>query len=218
MASLSIPMASGNVQTDGDKAVLNAFDMRTDAGLYGAAFRIVLLAQLPIQTMNTALFQRFLSHDENARGQHVSRTIRFTVVSTVLSTIIGAVMYVAAPLVEVLLDEFDGSVPMIRALLLFLPLVAVSHAPLNGLLGLGAARLRAWILVGSAALSMTLYITLIPSLAWKGALIGTVVAEAALLAAGWTALIVLQRRFDADLDAQAALPTPAPAVAATRGS
>ncbi len=200
VSALSIPMASGNLQNDGDKLVLNAYGLQEQAGWYGAAFRIVLLAQLPIQTMNTALFHRFLSHDEGARGQHLRRAKNFTIISTGLSVMIGAVLFFAAPVLPIFFSEFDESVQMIRALVVFLPLVAVSHAPLNGLLGLGADRLRAVILFSTAVLSLILYVSLIPQWGWKGALTGTVISELVLLAAGWASLITLQRRFDASLN------------------
>lgn len=213
VASLSLPMASGNLQTDGDKAVLNYFGMAYDAGIYGVAFRVVMLAQLPIQTMNTALFQRFLTHTEGVRRQHLNRTIRFTAVSATLSVMIAVVMYFAAPIITLLLSEYDESVEIVRWLLLYLPIVAISHAPLNGLLGLGATRLRAVILLGSAAVAMALYIALIPPYAWRGALIGTIIAELTLLTVGWIALIICQgqadRRTDAAAAAKAATLTPA---------
>lgn len=60
---------------------------------------------------------------------------------------------------------------------------------------------RAAISLASGALSLGLYIALIPRLSWKGAVIGTIVGEVFLAAVGWTALIRAQRRFDSGVDA-----------------
>ncbi len=43
---------------------------------------------------------------------------------------------------------------------------------------------------------MGLYFTLIPLWGWKGAVAGTVIAEAALVVAAWVALVKAQRKSD----------------------
>lgn len=202
---LSFPLASSNLQKDGDKAVLNAFGFLSDAGIYGAAFRIVFMAQLPIQALNNALFHRFLSNDEADKGQHVRRSYRFSIVSLGLSLGIGAVIWLIAPLLTIALgEEFAPSVSIIRWLLVFLPLTALSRAPLNGLLGLDATGVRAFIVLSSAALAMALYIALIPSRSWEGAVIGTIVSECYLGLAGWYALVRTERIADAAVSQEAA--------------
>ncbi len=191
---LSFPMASSNLQKDGDKAVLNYFGYSADAGIYGAAFRIVWMAQMPIQTLNNALFHRFLSHDDRVKGLHVQRATRFTVVSLAVSVAVGAALWVVAPLLPLVMgDKFDESVEIVRLLVWFLPLTAVSRAPLNGLLGLKANTERAAILIGSAAFALVLYVSLIPDRSWEGAIIGTLLAEAMLGLSGWWVLLRKQR-------------------------
>lgn len=194
---LSFPMASSNLQKDGDKAVLNFYGFTADAGIYGAAFRIVWMAQMPIQTLNNALFHRFLAHDDRVQGLHVQRAKRFTVASLVVSVSVGASLWLIAPLIPLVMgDKFDESVDIVRLLVWFLPLSAVSRAPLNGLLGLKANTERALILVGSAVFAVALYLALIPTHSWRGAIVGTLLAEAMLGASGWIVLLRRQRAAD----------------------
>jgi O-antigen/teichoic acid export membrane protein len=68
--------------------------------------------------------------------------------------------------------------------------------PLNGLMGIGRTAIRTALLLGSAALSLTLYITLIPSLEWRGAALGTLIGEAALAVAAWWLIVRYQRQQD----------------------
>ncbi len=194
---LSLPLTASNLQINGDKAILNYFDFARDAGYYGAAYRVVQLSQLPIKTMNQALFQRFLPNEEGRMGQHLSRAVRFTKFSFTLSVGIAGVIFLVAPLLTVFLGEkFEPSVTIVRWLVPVIPLLSISRAPLNGLLGLGKTTLRAGVIVSSAFLSMVLYFSLIPIYSWRGAAVGTVVSELFLTAAGWFFLVRYQREAD----------------------
>lgn len=201
---LSLPLTAANLQTAGDKAVLNSYGLEVDAGLYGAAFRIISFAHFPMRTMNQALFQRFLPDVKGDAGQHVRRAKRFTAVSFAMGVVIGTAVFICAPWLEFLVGEkFSESVTIVRWLVPVIPLMAISRAPLNGLLGLGRTGVRAAVILTSAALSMTLYIVLIPSLTWKGAAIGTFVGEAFITTVGWVLLLRYQRRADAEPDSDA---------------
>ncbi len=202
---LSLPLTASNLQINGDKAILNYFDLARDAGFYGAAYRVITLSQLPLRTLNQALFQRFLPNEEGRLGQHLNRAKRFTTVSFSLSLVISAVIFLAAPILRFLLGEkFEESVTIVRWLVPVVPLLSISRAPLNGLLGLGKTTIRAGVIVSSAFLSMVLYFSLIPIYSWRGAAVGTVISELFLTTAGWFFLVRYQREADADTMAERA--------------
>ncbi len=194
---LSLPLTASNLQINGDKAVMNFYGLASDAGLYGAAYRVILLSQLPIRTMNQALFQRFLPDNRNDKGQHLRRAKRFAMVSFPLSSAIAVAIFFVAPLLTFLIgDRISESVTMIRWLLPVVPLLSITRAPLNGLLGLGKTTLRAGVIISSAILSMVMYIALIPALSWRGAVIGTIASELYLAVVGWTLLYRSQAAAD----------------------
>ena len=64
----------------------------------------------------------------------------------------------------------------------------------NGLLGLNRNALRMWLLIAGAALSVLLYVLLIPAYSWRGALVGSLVSEVALAAGCWIGLYWCQKR------------------------
>lgn len=195
--ALGAPIFASDFQTNGDKVVLNSAGLRTEAGLYGAAFRVVSMAMLPLRAMDVAIFHRFLSSDDSAFGQHTRRARQYSVVSLVVILPIALALLVLAPqLTLVMGDEFEGSVEMTRWLTLWLPIRAVSGAPLNGMLGLGRLGLRFLVLLTGAVSAMAIYIGLIPNMGWEGAVIGTIVAEVILLVVGWVALMKAQQRHD----------------------
>lgn len=204
---LGAPIYVSDFQTNGDKLVLNGAGLQAEAGLYGAAFRVANMCMTPLRAMNIAVFHRFLSPDDDERGAHVRRSKKFTFWSMLVILPVAVVVFLAAPLlVYIVGDEFEESVTMLRWLMLWVPIRAVSLPPLSGLLGLNRLGMRLWILVGSASISMILYLSLIPDMGWEGAVIGTIVSEICLAVFGWTALIWAQRRRDQELDEESQAP------------
>ena len=201
--ALGAPIFGANFQANGDKLVLNAAGLERDAGLYGAAFRVVTLALTPLSAMDIAVFHRFLpAGDDTTRGLHVRRSTRYTAASMIVMVPTAIAVFFLAPLFELVVgSEFGESVEMIRWLLLWLPIKAASGPPLAGLLGLGRLGIRLGVVMGSALVSAGLYIWLIPDHGWVGAVIGTIAAEAVLAAAAWYALLWAQGQHDAGITA-----------------
>ena len=91
---------------------------------------------------------------------HTRRARLYSVASLIVITPIGLVLLVLAPQLDLVLgDEFNESVEMTRWLLLWLPLRAVSGAPMNGMLGLGRLGLRFLVLCAGAASAMAVYLS-----------------------------------------------------------
>ena len=211
--AIALPIAAGVLQQDGDKSVLNAYHYAHEAGLYGAAFRVVSMGLMPLRALEGAAFQRFLPHNANERNEHTRRAARYSVLALSGSIFVGIGILVASPLLDIIIGkDFAGAEKMVPWLLPFLPLTAVSNAPSNGLLGLGKLGVRAGIYTTSAIVSLSLYITMIPLMPtgehWKGAVIGTIAGEAFLAIAGWTALTYFQRKHNATLDVPMGEPEP----------
>jgi O-antigen/teichoic acid export membrane protein len=189
------------VQNDGDKTVLQAYNYKSDVGLYSAAYRIVQFGLIPVNAFMSVTHNRFLVHDDEQRGQHLRRAIRFGGLCAVYGIVFGASVAVVAPVITVVVgSEFEGSVEIVRWLAPLVLLRALMIFPMNGLMGLGYTRLRTGLLLGGAALSLALYIVLVPIWQWRGAAAGTLIGEAVLAVASWICLVRLERLHDAALD------------------
>jgi O-antigen/teichoic acid export membrane protein len=185
------------LQNDGDKTVLAAYHYRHDLGIYSAAYKIVQFGLIPVNTWMSVSHNRFLVHDEDAKGQHLRRAIRFGGVIAVYGIVFALGVVIAAPLITLIVgNEFKGSVTIVRWLAPLVLLRGLAIFPLNGLMGLGYARLRTALLLGAAGLSVAAYVALVPLWQWKGAAVGTLVGEACLAATAWIFLLRLQRRHD----------------------
>ncbi|MCP3988510.1 MAG: lipopolysaccharide biosynthesis protein [Actinomycetia bacterium] len=206
-AMFSIPMGASKLQTDADKFLLNVFRYHADAGLYGAAYRLVLLGALPLLALDTAAFQRFLPKGEGQPGLHWRRSTRLAALMAVASSLVAVALYLLLPYFDFLFaEEFKEAMDIVPWLLLLIPLIATSNTPMNGLLGLGRTDKRMMVYVSSAVVSLVLYFVLIPSFSWQGAFVATIISELYLSAAGWTALWYYQRRADRDLDGGSSSP------------
>jgi len=200
--SYSIGITGITLQNDGDKATLAAYGYREETGLYAAAYRIVQFGLIPVGVLTGATHQRFLHHEEGERDQHLTRAIKYAGVTVAYGVVFMAVVLSLAPLLPRLVgEEFRESVTMVRWLAPLVLLRGLAMFPMNALMGLGKTFMRSMLLVVTAALSMVLYITLIPIWNWKGAVAGTLIGEAALACAAWFFLLRYQRLDNARIDA-----------------
>ncbi len=197
------PLAATQIQSGGDLVVLDAYKLETDAGNYSAAFRLVSYAALSFEVVGQAAFHRFLPDGENeGPGYHLRRSLQLTGVMLAIGLAAAGGLYlvltVGTPIIDLLLGEkYSEAKQIIPWLLLFLPLHAISGTPMNGLLGLGRARERAVVYISSALFSVVLYLMLIPSRGWEGAVIATLVSETYLAIVSWVAMVFYQRKADA---------------------
>ncbi|MDH4277188.1 MAG: polysaccharide biosynthesis C-terminal domain-containing protein [Acidimicrobiia bacterium] len=202
-AVFAVPLAASSLQQDGDKFALNAFNYGAEAGLYGAAYRIVHLGGTPLRVISAAAFHRFLPDDAVGSSHHLRKSARLTGFMFLVGTVTALAIYVALPVLDLLLsDDFAEAREIVPWLLPFLPLIALSGTPMNGLLGLGRAKERAAVFLSSSAVSVALYLALIPGRGWRGAVAATIGSELYLAVVSWAAIVYYQRLADRDQAAE----------------
>lgn len=199
-AKFSIPMAAAEFQTNGDKAALVGFGYAEEGGLYAVAYRIVLLGMTPLRVLDGAAFQRFLSHEEGQKRQHLNRALKISQLMLAVGLFAAAVLYLIQPWLGFLITEGnEGARDMLPWLIPFIPLVALRTTPLNGLVGLGRETERSVVYVSASLFSLILYVALIPPFGWVGAVIATMLSEAYLTAISWYVLVRYQRIADEEI-------------------
>ncbi len=176
-----------NLHNDGDKLTMSANGLGADLGLYAAAYRMVLLAVIPINALVASSHRTFV---DPRVGNQIRRAGKYTIATTAYTTVTALGLIVAAPVVLPLVvgDGFSGAITMTRWLAPLIIVRGLTHFPLNALIGLGHTLARLWCIVASAVVAMTLYITLVPSMSWKGAVIGSYFGDAVLAVAAWVVL------------------------------
>lgn len=185
------------IEEDIDKPMLVHFGFAAAAGLYSAAYNVVTLGNVPVDVMTGATHNEFLEHDPDAIGVHRRRALRYTVIAGSYGVVAGIALWVAAPLLPIILGHaYQGTTQMIRWLALLVFIRSLSVYPMNGLMGLGRRPWRFMVLGITAAVNVVLNVILIPLLSWKGSAIATGAGEICLVSLAWIGLLKYQAAHD----------------------
>lgn len=185
-------ISASSVQASGDKVVLNTAGHVADAGLYGAAYRIIMMSQIPV---NALLHSTHLSFLERDGTDPVKLCVKYSKIAFVYAAAAVVGLLVLAPIVPFVLgSEFDGTTSMIRWLTPIVLLSAITSFPANGLLTYDRNALRTKIVASNAVFALILYIVLIPPFSWRGAIAATVISEIAMTVTTWAALLLVRRQ------------------------
>lgn len=179
-------------QNDADKLLLVRFGYVAEAGLYTVAYRLALMASLPVLAVLQSTLPRFFALGEGgglpATAAFGYRLLRYLAAYAVLATL-GLIL--VAPVIPMLVGEaFEDAVPLVM-LLAALPIVRVAHAvPADALTGAGRQSARTACVAVSAAVNITVNLALIPNYGVAAAVFATFVSELVLVV---LANVVLRR-------------------------
>lgn len=168
---------SARVQTEFNKPILAqvAFSL---AGTYNVAQRVTDLASLPLNAMQEALWPRLYAQRDPS--QQLRRT-GSALVGLALGG--GGVLWLAAPLVPIILgDSFGGAVNVLR-LLAWLPAVQLVRNLINfHIIHRAWMSLIGWAYAIGATLGVLLVVDLVPRWGLDGAIVASYGTEAAMIA------------------------------------
>jgi O-antigen/teichoic acid export membrane protein len=193
-ATFMVSVGSYAVNEEGDKPIMAASHFKEDAGLYAIAYRVARLAMVPLAAMESATHTQSVQRGSEL-SEHVRRARKFTALGVGYGVLAVIGLNVMGPfMLRVLAPDFTSAITQLRWLSPLVLLRGCRNFADNGLLGLGKVRTRMMFNVGSALLSLTLYIILIPRFSWKGALAATFITEVVLVVASWVALHKYQQQ------------------------
>jgi O-antigen/teichoic acid export membrane protein len=187
-ATFMASVGSYAVNEEGDKPIMAASHFKEDAGLYAIAYRVARLAMVPLAAMESATHTQSVERGSRL-SEHVYRARKFTRLGIGYGVLAVIGLNIFGPfMLRVLAPNFSAAITQLRWISPLVLLRGCRNFADNGLLGLGKVRSRMMLNIGSAMLSLTLYIILIPKFSWKGALAATLITEVALVVASWVAL------------------------------
>lgn len=184
-----------SIQNDFDKTIMVSNGHVADNGRYTAAYRIVAMVQIPLNQLVFATHHRFLHWGHDEEHDTIRITLMLSVVAIGIGLLGGGAVFIAYPLVQAFLgDEFSGTRTIFAALIPMVCLRGAGFFPYNALMTYRRFGLRVVAIGTSATISLVLYLVLIPSMSWHGAVIGTLVGEAALVVMSWVLLLQVHHR------------------------
>lgn len=194
----STSISTNAVQDEGEKLILAATRPISEVGYYQAAYRVVSVLVAPIAAINVVATRWFLPHDDRPNAQ-VRKAILMTWPSLGYGLLCAIAIVVGEPLILWMLGpEFEPSMTIVMWLAVVPLLHALAEVPTLGLLGLNRNQLRVYLGVGTSSVAIIVYLALVPSIGWKGAILGTYISETTNIVVGWWLLVWAQRRADLD--------------------
>lgn len=183
------------IQNDFDKTIMVSNGHVADNGRYTAAYRIVAMVQIPLNQLVFATHHRFLHWGHDDEHDTIRITLMLSMLAVGLGILGGGAVYLAYPLVEAFLgDEFADTRVIFAALIPMVCLRGAGFFPYNALMTYRKFGLRVVAIGTSATISLVLYLVLIPSMSWHGAIIGTLVGETTLVVMSWVLLLKAHRQ------------------------
>ena len=179
----AVAMSTSSLYNDLDKTMLSHYGMNRDNGIYTVAYRIVDIATIPIFSIRDAAMPRFFTLGREgvaASAELAFRLLRRTLALGALATV---AMFLAAPLIPVIVGHgFLEGVAALRWLCL-IPLFRSVHQMTGcALTGAGMQRYRTATQLLAATLNFFLNLWLIPKWGWHGAAWSSLCTDTALAA------------------------------------
>lgn len=191
----AISASSDRINGSLDKTMLASLSTSQAAGVYGAGYRFIDMAYMPIMAVMSAAYTRMFKHGAEGIVGSWQFAKRLLPAGLLYGTITAVGFLVAAPIVPLILgNEYQESVPVLRWLAPIHLLAALQLIVADSLTGAGLQSWRSGVQVASSLLNFCGNLWLIPIMSWRGAAISTLATEVFKLIALWVVLLLFLRR------------------------
>lgn len=185
----SLSLSAQTIYNDIDKTMVASLSTLSAAGIYGAAYRIIDTAFLPVRSLLGATYASFFRHGAKgvqASTQYAKKLLPRPMAYSVAAT---ALLYFGAPIVpHVLGAEYRPAVDAIRWLSA-LPILKTVHSFIaDSLTGAGLQGTRTAVQVVVGVVNVALNFWLIPLYSWRGAAWASLVTDTLLAIGLWLVL------------------------------
>ncbi len=169
------------IYTDADKILLLRLVSREAAGVYKAAYRIVSVLMVPVLALIDATYARFFRTGATGLRGSYGFAVKLLPISLLYSGLVAIGIYIAAPLLPLLLGEsYASSVDVLRWIAPIPVVQGASYMLLQTLTGGGFQRARSIAEALVAVFAVTVNYHFIPLHSWRAAA-GTAVASEVLI-------------------------------------
>lgn len=166
----SVSLSSQGIYNDIDKTILNRYSSPSIAGAYGASYRVVDAAFIPVRSIIYATYPRFFQHGEKSLGNARKYAFRLMPVTITLSLFAWLGLYFLTPyLILFLGDSYTLMLEILPWLAPILLFRSIHYLLANALTGAGFQGVRSSLHLLIAVINLGLNFWLIPSYGWIGA-------------------------------------------------
>jgi O-antigen/teichoic acid export membrane protein len=191
----SVGISATTIYNDIDKTMLARLSTLEATGIYGAAYRLIDVAFVPVMAVASAAYPGFFREGKDGvqATMHYGRNILKRVVPYPLFVFVA--LFIGAPLVPWALGHQYVHVSEALRWLAVLPLLRTfQYFIADSLTGAGYQGLRTLVQVGVAVFNILINLWIIPAYGWRGAAWSSIASDGLLALALWLATNRLARR------------------------
>jgi O-antigen/teichoic acid export membrane protein len=188
-------ISAQNVYNDIDKTMLSKMSTLDATGIYGAAYRIIDVAMVPLRALTSAAYPRFFRH--GARGVKSSLTVARQLIPAAVGygCLAGALLFLVAPILPRFLGhDYANAVEAVRWLALLPVLKSIQSFAADTLTGAGYQGTRTSLQVGIALFNVAINFPLITGWSWRGAAWASLITDGLLAAMLWVIVWLYRHR------------------------
>jgi O-antigen/teichoic acid export membrane protein len=190
----AVGQSAQGIYNDIDKTMLARLGELSAVGLYGAAYRMVDVAFVPVRAVLFAAYARFFEHGRTGIEATFAFARRLVPGAAAYSVAAGLALYLAAPLLPLVLGrEFESTVQAVQWLSVIPFLRALHYFAADTLTGADRQGVRSAVQVSVALANVGLNLALIPRYSWRGAAVASLICESLLVAGMWTSVWMVRR-------------------------
>jgi O-antigen/teichoic acid export membrane protein len=186
--NFSVGLSAQTIYNDIDKTMLARLGTLEGTGIYGAAYRLIDVAFLPVGALLSAAYPGFFRHGKDGihATMHYGRGLLKRIIP--YSLCVSAAVLVGAPVVPWILGHEYVEVTEALRWLAVLPVLKTLHYFIgDSLTGAGHLGLRSLIQVGVAVFNILVNFWVIPAYGWRGAAWSSIASDALLGLVLWFA-------------------------------
>lgn len=186
----STSVSAMTIYNDVDKTMLARLSTLDAAGIYGAAYRIVEVAFIPVKSVLAAAYPTFFRNGAHGIAESAAFGRRLLRKPLLYSTVIGIALFALAPVLPFLLgQQYSRTVTTLRWLSVLPVLKTMHYFIADSLTGAGYQGMRTLIQVIVASTNVVLNLWIIPTYSWRGTCWSSIACDALLL--GMLAFLLL---------------------------
>ena len=190
----SVSFSAMTIYNDIDKTMVARLATLAAAGVYGAAYRFIDVAFIPVRALLSATYPGFFRNGAGGLQGSLRYGKRMMARALPYSFFAFGAIWIGAPLVPRILGSEYASVTEALRWLAVLPVLKTVHFFLaDSLTGAGHQRERTFVQVGVAVFNILVNLWVIPAYGWRGAA-GSSIASDGLLALSLWLLVVYMGR------------------------
>jgi O-antigen/teichoic acid export membrane protein len=166
----SVSMSAMTIYNDIDKTMVARLATLEAAGVYGAAYRLIDVAFIPVRALLSATLPGFFRVGKEGLGATIRHSRRLLVRVIPYSLFAFVALLVGAPLVPHILGHLYTDITEALRWLALLPVLKTIHYfTADALTGAGHQGTRTLIQIGVAVFNVLINLWLIPVYGWRGA-------------------------------------------------